>query len=136
MSGSGGSERVLSRDEFMQMAAASTAAKAKRGRRSEPVVPPPSERWERRHRAQSFIQGKELDELEVEVETGLYENVDLSYGSRMPVLLAHICFSERHMLYGALLDSYTVSMCPCYIVQNPTFLQSGIYIQTLSAVLL
>ncbi|CAI8002702.1 PGAP2-interacting protein [Geodia barretti] len=93
MSGSGGSERVLSRDEFMQMAAASTAAKAKRGRRSEPVVPPPSERWERRHRAQSFIQGKELDELEVEVETGLYENVDLSYGSRMPVLLAHICFS-------------------------------------------
>ena len=94
MSGSSGSERVLSRDEYAQMSAACTAVKARRGRRVEPAVPPPSERWERRHRAQSFIQGKELDELEMEVETGLYENVDLSHGSRMPVLLAHTLFSE------------------------------------------
>lgn len=72
------------------MAAASTAAKTKRGRASDQAA----ERWERRHRAQSFIQGKELDELEMEVETGLYENVDLSHGSRMPIIIAHIFFSE------------------------------------------
>ena len=94
MSGTSSSEGVLSPEEFTQMAAASAAAKVKRRRRAEPVVPPPTERWGRRHRAQSFIQGKELDELEMEVETGLYENVDISYGSRMPVLLAHICYSE------------------------------------------
>ena len=68
------------------MAGASAAAKTKRGRGSE--------RWERRHRAQSFIQGKQLDELELEVETGLYENVDLSHGSRVPIAVAHVLFSK------------------------------------------
>lgn len=72
------------------MAAASAAAKAKRGRSSDEST----ERLERRHRAQSFIQGKELDELEMEVETGLYENIDLSHGSRMPIIVAHILYSE------------------------------------------
>lgn len=89
MSGATSSSKVLSQDEFQQMKAASEAAKMKRGRSSDQ-----SERWERRHRAQSFIQGKELDELEMEVETGLYENVDLSHGSRIPVMMAHILFSK------------------------------------------
>ena len=88
MSGPNNSKKVLSQEEFQQMAAASAAAKVKRGRADQ------SERLERRHRAQSFIQGKELDELEIEVETGLYENVDLSHGSRIPVLAAHVLFSK------------------------------------------
>ena len=54
------------------MAAASTAVKRKRGKADQ------GRRLERRHRAQSIIQSKALDELETEVETGLYENVDLS----------------------------------------------------------
>lgn len=84
------SKGVLSQEEFQQMATAGAAAKAKRGRSSDQ----PSERWERRHRAQSFIQGKELDELEMEVETGLYENVDLSHGSRIPIMMANILYSK------------------------------------------
>lgn len=94
MSGAKGSSRVPSKDEFQQMTAASEAVKAKRVRSSDQ-----SERWERRHRAQSFIQGKELDELEMEVETGLYENVDLSHGSRMPIIIAHVFFSKYQLTY-------------------------------------
>ena len=74
------------------MAAAAARTKAKRDRG--PDKRAAEERWERRHRAQSFIQGKELDELEMEVETGLYENVDISHGSSIPIVTAHILFSE------------------------------------------
>lgn len=50
---------------------------------------------EYRHRAQSFIDSKALDELETEVfETGLYENVDISRGSRYNVMAAEILYSE------------------------------------------
>ena len=75
------------------MATNSAKAKVKRDQHAE------TERWERRHRAQSFIQGKELDELEMEVETGLYENVDLSHGSGIPIITAHVLFS-KYILYG------------------------------------
>lgn len=48
-----------------------------------------------RHRAQSLIDSKALDELETEVfETGLYENLDLSRGSRFDVMTAEIIYSE------------------------------------------
>ncbi len=51
-------------------------------------------KMEHRHRAQSIIQSKALDELETEVfETGLYENVDLHRGSRTVVLIAEIAYS-------------------------------------------
>lgn len=98
--------------ETKQMAAACNAAKAKRGQQQQPAsssTPPhSSERLERRHRAQSFIQGKELDELEKEVETGLYENADLSHGSRTPVLLAHICFSKLELSSWLGLKGFTI----------------------------
>ena len=83
------SKRVLSQAEYQQIAGTSAAAKMKRGRGADPA-----EQLERRHRAQSFIQGKELDELEMEVETGLYENVDLSHGSRVPIAVAQVLFSK------------------------------------------
>lgn len=51
---------------------------------------------EYRHKAQSIIDSKALDELETEVfETGLYENVDLSKGSRFGVMAAEIIYSEK-----------------------------------------
>lgn len=50
---------------------------------------------EYRHKAQSFIDSKALDELEAEVfETGLYENQDLAKGSSFGVMAAEIVFSE------------------------------------------
>lgn len=50
---------------------------------------------EYRHRAQSVIQSKALDELETEVfETGLYESVDLSRGSFLSVMAAEIVYGE------------------------------------------
>lgn len=53
---------------------------------------------EYRHRAQSFIDSKALDELETEVfETGLYENVDVSRGSRYGVMAAEIVYSKSIM---------------------------------------
>lgn len=82
------SKRLLSQDEYQQMAAASTAVKRKRGKADQ------GRRLERRHRAQSIIQSKALDELETEVETGLYENVDLSHGSRLPIVGAQVLYSE------------------------------------------
>lgn len=51
---------------------------------------------EYRHKAQSIIDSKALDELETEVfETGLYENVDLSKGSQFGVMAAEIIYSEK-----------------------------------------
>lgn len=50
-----------------------------------------SGKMEHRHRAQSIIQSKALDELETEVfETGLYENADVERGSRIGVMVAEI----------------------------------------------
>ncbi len=54
-----------------------------------------SAKLEHRHRAQSIIQSKALDELETEVfETGLYENADFARGSRIGVMMAEIFYSE------------------------------------------
>lgn len=53
------------------------------------------EKLEHRHRAQSIIQSKALDELETEVfETGLYENTDFARGSRIGVMMAEIFYSK------------------------------------------
>lgn len=58
-----------------------------------------SGKMEHRHRAQSIIQSKALDELETEVfETGLYETADIARGSRISVMAAEIFYSE---LYSA-----------------------------------
>ena len=55
----------------------------------------PVQKMEYRHRAQSIIQSKALDELETEVlTTGLYENVDLSLGSRVTVLVAETLYGR------------------------------------------
>ena len=57
-----------------------------------------SAKLEHRHRAQSIIQSKALDELETEVfETGLYENADFTRGSRIGVMVAEIFYSELSM---------------------------------------
>ena len=57
--------------------------------------PSASGKMEHRHRAQSIIQSKALDELETEVfETGLYENADFARGSRVGVMIAEIFYSE------------------------------------------
>ena len=54
-----------------------------------------SGKMEHRHRAQSIIQSKALDELETEVfETGLYENADFGRGSRIGVMAAEIFYSK------------------------------------------
>lgn len=54
----------------------------------------PGEKLEHRHRAQSIIQSKALDELETEVlTTGLYENVDLTLGSRITVVVAETIYA-------------------------------------------
>lgn len=55
----------------------------------------PGQRLEHRHRAQSIIQSKALDELETEVlTTGLYENIDLTLGSRVTVLVAESVYGK------------------------------------------
>ena len=62
----------------------------------------PNEPLGYRHRAQSLIQSKALDELETEVfETGLYENLDLSRGSRYSVMAAEITYSEYNNILAA-----------------------------------
>lgn len=59
-----------------------------------------SAKLEHRHRAQSIIQSKALDELETEVfETGLYENADFARGSRIGVMMVEIFYSELSMQY-------------------------------------
>lgn len=51
-------------------------------------------RLEHRHKAQSFIDSKALDDLETEVfETGLYENIDVSRGSDPSVMAAEMIYS-------------------------------------------
>lgn len=52
------------------------------------------QKLEYRHKAQSIIQSKALDELETEVfETGLYEDSDQSIGSSYGVMVAEIFYS-------------------------------------------
>lgn len=58
----------------------------------------PGEKLEHRHRAQSIIQSKALDELETEVlTTGLYENVDLTLGSRITVVVAETIYGKSRV---------------------------------------
>lgn len=67
-------------------------------------------RLEYRHKAQSIISSKMLDELETEVfETGLYENQDISGGSRLGVMAAEIVFSESFS--PMLLQSHYMISC-------------------------
>ena len=81
--------RSLLEEECKQMEAAGSAVKRRRKEAHE------STKMEHRHRAQSIIQSKALDELETEVfQTGLYENVDLHRGSRTVVLVAEIAYSK------------------------------------------
>ena len=61
-----------------------------------------SGKMEHRHRAQSIIQSKALDELETEVfETGLYENADFGRGSRIGVMAAEIFYSKFGFTLGS-----------------------------------
>lgn len=84
-------QSALSEEERSQLEAAGSAVR----RRRPHADFDPQEPLEHRHRAQSIIQSKALDELETEVfETGLYENVDLHRGSRVDVLIAEIVYSE------------------------------------------
>lgn len=84
----------VSEEEVNAMEATTNAVKQQRAhttsRKRTPV------QLEHRHRAQSIIQSKALDELETEVfETGLYENSDLSAGSSYGVMTAEIIFSKK-----------------------------------------
>ena len=112
---------MLSQEEFRKMSAASSAVRARRGRATE------KERWERRHRAQSFIQGKELDELELEVETGLYENVDLSHGSRLPIMVAHTLYSEWQRAHVHALVAYMYAHAGLVSPSLPGFLWWSVF---------
>lgn len=93
----------FSEEETNAMEATSNAAK----RRREPVPA----KLEHRHRAQSIIQSKSLDELETEVfETGLYENTDLSRGSSYSVMAAEVAYSKRplHCVHFVCTRSYLI----------------------------
>ena len=82
----------LDPSEARQMEAAGSAVQLRR-RATRPERPP--QPLEHRHHAQSIIGQQQLDELETEVlETGLYENVDYSRGSRYSVLAAEVVFSK------------------------------------------
>ena len=91
----------VSEEEVNAMEATTNAVKQQRKqtgtrRRTAPVS------FEHRHRAQSIIQSKALDELETEVfETGLYENHDLSTGSSYGVFAAEIFFSKVSLHFFA-----------------------------------
>ncbi len=81
-------------EDRKQMEAAASVVKRRR-KAPEPEEETDELKLEHRHRAQSIIQGKALDELETEVfETGLYENVDLHRGSQTTVLVAEIVYGE------------------------------------------
>ena len=64
---------------------------------------------EHRHRAQSIIMSKSLDQLENEVALGFYENVSLHAGSRNRVFALEV-------LYGGF--SYGVKRHPCMFYQE------------------
>lgn len=83
----------LDPSEARQMEAAGSAVQLRR-RATRPEREPPQP-LDHRHHAQSIIGQQQLDELETEVlETGLYENVDYSRGSRYSVLAAEVAFSK------------------------------------------
>lgn len=79
-------KKTLHEEESNAMEATSIAIKKRR---------PVPEKLDHRHRAQSIIQSKALDELETEVfETGLYENTDFERGSKVGVMAAEIGYSK------------------------------------------
>ena len=92
-------------DELKQMEAVTAAVKQRRA---------PS-KFVHRHRAQSIIQSEALDQLETEVvTTGLYENVNVKFGSAAGIVAAEVFYSESlavrvslevGMLYGWIIDS-------------------------------
>ena len=82
--------KTLHEEESNAMEATSIAMKRRR---------PVPEKLDHRHRAQSIIQSKALDELETEVfETGLYENTDFVRGSEIGVMAAEIIYSKQTMI--------------------------------------
>ena len=71
------------------------------------------QKLEHRHRAQSIIQSKALDELETEVlTTGLYENVDLTLGSRITVVVAESIYGKSECVVRTRLLKLAVLMYP------------------------
>ncbi|XP_064404769.1 PGAP2-interacting protein-like isoform X2 [Halichondria panicea] len=83
----------VSEEEVNAMEATTNAVKQQRKQHTSLQKRTPV-KLEHRHRAQSIIQSKALDELETEVfETGLYENSDLSTGSSYGVMGAEILYS-------------------------------------------
>ncbi len=50
-----------------------------------------------RHRAQSIIQWKSLDQLEEEAVRGLYENIDYHRGSSYRIMLCEVVYGNGHM---------------------------------------
>ena len=85
----------VSEEEVNAMEATTNAVKQQRKQTGSRRRTPVPVSFEHRHRAQSIIQSKALDELETEVfETGLYENHDLSTGSSYGVFAAEIFFSK------------------------------------------
>ncbi len=84
----------VSEEEVNAMEATTNAVKQQRKQHTSLQKRTPV-KLEHRHRAQSIIQSKALDELETEVfETGLYENSDLSTGSSYGVMGAEILYSK------------------------------------------
>ena len=84
-------------EDSKAMEATSAAPTRKRRPASSKDVPKESEgqSLEYRHRAQSVIESKALDELESEVfESGLYENVNISVGSSPSVMAAEVLYSK------------------------------------------
>ncbi len=88
-------EILIHEEEVNAMEATTNAVKRQRANSTTRKRTPAPQKLEHRHRAQSIIQSKALDELETEVfETGLYENSDLSAGSSYGVMAAEIFYSK------------------------------------------
>ena len=52
-----------------------------------------------RHRAQSIIQWKSLDQLEKEAVKGLYENIDYRRGSSYRIILCEVVYGNDTYMY-------------------------------------
>ena len=52
-----------------------------------------------RHRAQSIIQWKSLDQLEKEAVKGLYENIDYRRGSSYRIMLCEVVYGNDTYMY-------------------------------------
>ena len=106
----------ISEEESNQLEAASKAVKQRRK-----PIPVGSGKMEHRHRAQSIIHAKALDELETEVETGLYENVDLERGSRWSVIAAEITFSKSRLPCATFVILLAATLLHCYCLYCSIF---------------